>query len=184
MRTLHRFGAIAATTAFLGGSMVGTAAAATTPSADPAVCSTGVLPASVLGADGVKAQDATGVYLWHGKNGYALRVTHPGKAKVVFSGTITVTNAIHGVHRVRLEKADSFVVGPARHTLAFRFTNYGFIDGIDFTAACSKDVKISLKVDQVAATPDQVFLGKAKVHPTSVPFTIERAVAPAVATVS
>jgi hypothetical protein len=185
MRTLHRLGAVGITTAVVGASMlssIGTASAAT-PSADPAVCSSGSLPASVLGADGVKAQDALGVYLWHGKNGYALRVTHPGKQKVVFTGSITVTNAIHGVRRIRLEKADHFVVGPHRHTLSFRFTNYGYIDGIDFTAACSKDVKLTLKIDKVAATPDQVFLGKNKVHPTSVPFTIERAVAPAVATV-
>jgi hypothetical protein len=183
MRALHRLGAVGITTTVLGASMlstVGTASAATTPSADPATCSTGALPASVIGADGVKAQDALGVYLWHGKNGYALRVTHPGKQKVVFSGSITVTKAIHGVHRIRLEKADSFKVGPHRHTLAFRFTNYGFIDGINFTAACSKDVKLTLKIDKVAATPNQVFLGKDRVHPTSVPFTIERAVAPAV----
>ena len=125
-----------------------------------------------------------GVYLWHGKTGYALRVTHPGHQKVVFAGSITVTNTISAVHRFRLEKADTLKVGPARHTLSFRFTNYGYLDGVSFAAACSKDVKVTLTIDKVAATPAQVFLGKDKIHPTSVPFTIERAVAPAVASIS
>lgn len=187
MRALHRLYTVGATTAILGAGLlgpVGTASAATAPVAEPATCSTGVLPVSVIGADRVKAQDAMGVYLWHGRTGYALRVTHPGHQKVVFAGSITVTNTISAVHRFRLEKADTMKVGPGRHTLAFRFTNFGYLDGISFAAACSQDVKVSLTIDKVAATPSQVFLGKEKSHPTSVPFTIERALAPAVASVS
>jgi hypothetical protein len=187
MRALHRIATIGATTALVGTSLLstaGVASAATTPPAEPTGCSTGELPVSVVGADGVKAQAALGVYLWHGKTGYALRVTHPGMAKVVFSGSVTVTNRITAVHRVKLEKADTVVVGPQRHTLSFRFTNFGYLDGVNFAAACSQDVKVTLLINKVAATPAQVFLGKDKTNPTSVPFTIERAVAPAVATVS
>jgi hypothetical protein len=180
MRALHRLGTIGVTTVIAGASLLGSAgvASAATPVApkpEPTACPAGVLPVNVIGADGVKAQQALGVYLWHGKTGYALRVTHPGKQEVVFSGSITVTNSISAVRRVRLEKADTLAVGPFRHTLSFRFTNYGYLDGVDFAAGCSKDVKVTLVIDKKPATPEQVFLGKDRVHPTSVPFTIERA---------
>jgi hypothetical protein len=190
MRALHRIATIGATTALVGASLLSTAGVAsaasapTTPPAEPTGCSTGELPVSVVGADGVKAQNDLGIYLWHGKTGYALRVTHPGKTEVVFSGSVTVTNTISAVRRVKLERADTVVVGPHRHTLSFRFTNYGYLDGVNFAAACSQDVKVTLLINKVAATPAQVFLGKDRTNPTSVPFTIERAVAPAVATVS
>ena len=177
MRALHRFAALSATTALAGASMLGGAGAAnaaTTASAQHPGCKTGVLPVDVVGSPGVKAQSALGVYLWHGKTGYALRVTHPGKQKVTFTGTITVTRKISAVRKFRLEKADLLKVGPHRHTLTFRFTNYGYLDGISFAADCSKDVKVTLKVDGKQATPNQVFLGKNRVQPTSVPFRIER----------
>ncbi len=179
MRALHRLGTIGVATAFAGASLLGSGVANATSKpkpvpTEPPHCSTGVLPVQVYGASGVKAQGALGVYLWHGKTGYALRVTHPGHQKVVFSGTITVTNRLTQVHRVKLEKADKLAVGPHRHTLTFRFTNYGYLDGVNFSAGCSKDVKVSLRIGKVEATPAQVFLGKTKAHPTSVPFTIER----------
>lgn len=179
MRALHRLGTIGVTTALVGASLLGTAGAAsatTTPTdrPEPTGCAAGVLPVQVVGAPGVKAQDALGVYLWHGKTGYALRATHPGHQKVVFSGTITVSNTLSAVHRIKLEKADQLIVGPHRHTLTFRFTNYGYLDGINFAAGCSKDVKVTLHIGSAAATPAQVLLGRTKAHPTSVPFTIER----------
>ena len=178
MRALHRLGTIGVTTALAGASLLGSAGAAsattTTPAPEPTSCAAGTLPVEVVGADGVKAQNALGVYLWHGKTGYALRVTHPGHQEVVFSGSITVSNAIGSVRKVRLEKADKLAVGPHRHTLTFRFTNYGYLDGVDFAAGCSKDVKVTVTIDKKLATPDQIFLGKNRLHPTSSPFTIER----------
>lgn len=175
MRALHRFAAVGATTALAGASMLGTAGAANAAAnPEPAGCKTGVLPVDVIGSPAVKAQSALGLYLWHGRTGYALRVTHPGKQKVTLTGTITVTNKITDVRKFRLEKADSVKVGPHRHTLTFRFTNYGYLDGISFAAGCSKDVKVSLSIDGTQATPNQVFLGKNRVQPTSVPFRIER----------
>jgi hypothetical protein len=176
MRALHRLAAVGVTTALAGASMLGTAGAASaaTTNPEPTGCKTGALPVDIIGSPAVKAQAGLGVYLWHGKTGYALRVTHPGKEKVTFTGTITVTNKISAVRKFRLEKADSLKVGPKRHTLTFRFTNYGYLDGISFAAGCSKDVKVSLSIDGKQATPNQVFLGKNKVQPTSVPFRIER----------
>jgi hypothetical protein len=175
MRTRQRLATIGVTAALAGASLIGTASAATTAPAEPTGCKAGPLPVDVIGSSAVKAQAALGVYLWHGTTGYALRVTHPGHQKVTFTGTITVTNKISAVRKFRLEKADTLKVGPHRHTLSFRFTNYGYLDGISFAAGCSKDVTVRLSIDGKQATPNQVFLGKARVAPTSVPFTIERA---------
>ncbi len=177
MRTLQRLATIGVTTALAGASLIGTASAATptTANPEPTGCKAGPLPVDVIGSSAVKAQAAMGVYLWHGTTGYALRVTHPGHEKVTFTGTITVTNKISAVRKFRLEKADTMHVGPHRHTLTFTFTNYGYLDGISFAAGCSKDVKVSLSINGKQATPNQVFLGKNRVAPTSVPFTIERA---------
>jgi hypothetical protein len=179
MRALHRLGTIGVTTALAGASLLGSAGAASaattpTPKPEPTACPAGVLPVEVIGSSAVKAQNALGVYLWHGTTGYALRVTHPGHQKITFTGSITVTNKISAVRKFRLEKADTMKVGPQRHTLTFRFTNYGYLDGFSFAAGCSKDVKVTLSIDGKQAAPDQVFLGKDRLHPTSVPFTIER----------
>ena len=138
-------------------------------------CPTGALPGVVLGSPGVKAQQAQGVYLWHGAHGYSLRVTHPGKARVVVSGVITVSRDVSAVRRVALERSDSVTRSNHGHTLAFRFTNYGGVDGIDFGAECSRTVHVALRIAGRAATPGQVFLGEHRASPTSVPFTIERA---------
>jgi len=157
------------------GAMAATTPTPTTPTTT-AECKTGALPATVVGAPGVKAQQALGLYLWHdaGK-GYSLRVTHPGKDKVTITGSITVSEHVGLVHRVRLERNDSVKVGPARHTIAFKFNNYGYIDGFDFGANCSRTVTVVARIDAAQATPAQVFLGKDRTNPTSVPFTIERA---------
>lgn len=175
MPALRRLGVVTVTTALAGTVLAGTASAAT-PSTTTATkgCAAGAVPVEVVGSPGVKAHAAEGLYLWHGKTGYALRVTQPGHTKVTFTGSITVSNTISNVRKFRLEKADKLAVGPHRHVLSFRFTNYGYLDGISFSAACSKDVQVRVAIDGKAASTSQVFLGKAKAHPTSVPFTIER----------
>ena len=145
-------------------------AAETTPG-----CATGALPGVVIGSPGVQAQQAQGVYLWHGAHGYSLRVTHPGKARVVVSGVITVSRDVSAVRRVALEPADRVTRSNHGRTLAFRFTNYGGVDGIDFGAECSRTVHVALQIAGRSATPGQVFLGQHRASPTSVPFTIERA---------
>ena len=57
---------------------------------------------------------------------------------------------------MRPEKADSFKVCPHRHTLP-PVTTTPPIDGINFTAACSKDVKVTLKYRHLAGHPNEVF---------------------------
>jgi hypothetical protein len=127
-----------------------------------------------MGSPDLKAGQATGVYLWHGSNGYSLRATHPGNKKVVFTGRLTASNSFSHVTPVRFEKADSYALSTDHKTLTFRFTNYGYIDGLNFAADCSRLIRVKLAVNGAQATPRQVKLGKSKSNPTSTPFTIER----------
>lgn len=150
-----------------------TAPAAPAASAPDKGCKSGELPAEVLGSPDVKAHDAKGVYLWHGKNGYALRVTEPSSKRYVVTGKISVSGDISNVKRVRLEKNDRVIV--RGRTLTFRFVNDGGIDGVNFAAECSKTVHVALRADGQPVAPEMVFLGAHRQHPTSVPFTIERA---------
>jgi len=158
----------------MGAPAVAASSAPTAPSTPTQGCATGKLPAQVVGAPGVKAGQALGAYLWHDQHGYALRVTHPGKAKDVFTGRITVSRALTHVQRVALERNDSVTVSKDHKTLSFRFANYGQLDGLNFAAECSKTVHVSLSVGGKQLTPAQVRLGQHRSHPTSNPFTIER----------
>src|SRR4051812_9911924 len=137
-------------------------------------CSTGVLPNVVMGSPDVKPGQALGVYLWHGSNGYSLRATHPGHAKVVFAGRLSASNGFSHVTRVAFEKADWLKLSSDGKQLTFRFTNYGYIDGINLAADCSRLIRVNIQINGATASPRQVKLGKHRTNPTSNPFTIER----------
>lgn len=153
--------------------MTATSALAATDS-DGSHCSTGTLPDSVMGNPGVKPGQATGFFLWHDSKGYSLRVTHPGSARLVFSGTLTSSRGFSHVSRVALEKDDRVRLSSNHRTLSFRFVDVGKIDGINFAADCSKIMKATLRIDSALAGPEQVKLGRHRASPTSNPFTIER----------
>jgi hypothetical protein len=137
-------------------------------------CSTGRLPNVVMGSPDVKPGQALGVYLWHGSNGYSLRATHPGHDKVVISGRLSASNGFSHITRVAFEKADWLKVSSDRKQLTFRFTNYGYIDGINLAADCSRLIRVNIQINGAAASPRQVKLGAHRSNPTSNPFTIER----------
>jgi len=165
-------------TALAGTALLGSAgsALAATPSAAGSTakgCSSGELPPVVLGSPDVRAHQDKGVYLWHDKHGYSLRVTEPSSKRFVVTGTITVSADISHVKKVSTEKNDTVTV--RGKTLTFRFVNDGGIDGVNFAAECSKTVHVALRAGDKALAPEQVFLGAHRQHPTSVPFTIERA---------
>ena len=75
---------------------------------------------------------------------------------------------------MRLEKADNVTLSSDHKTLTFRFTNYGYIDGVNFAADCSKLMRVKIRINNEVASPRQVKLGKHRSNPTSNPFTIER----------
>ena len=117
--------------------------------------------------------DLGGFYLWHGDDGWHLVVTHLGDDKMEFSGYIT-TNGTLAAQRVLDEKDDHVTVGPRDHTVWFRFANYGGFDGMDFQTHCADTLTVHLLINGHEVTSERVFIGRNKVNPTSVPFTIER----------
>jgi hypothetical protein len=152
------------------------AASSTTPTTTTTQgCATGALPQAVLGTPTLKAGDARGVYLWHDAGGYRLRLTHPGTARVTFTGTITAGADISNLVPVHLEKGDKVHLGKHNRTLTFRFSNTGGLDGLNFTTECSKRVHVTVGINGHQASPLRVYLGAHGHHPTSVPFTIDRA---------
>ena len=161
---------VAATTAALLSAAPGAAYAED----DAPGCSTGQLPNVVMGSPDVKPGQALGVYLWHGSNGYSLRATHPGHSKVVFAGRLSASNGFSRVTKVAFEKADWLKLSSDGKQLTFRFTNYGYIDGINLAANCSRLIRVNIQINGSSASPRQIKLGKHRANPTSNPFTIER----------
>lgn len=133
----------------------------------------GTLPRAVQGDPLVRAGQAGFAYLFHDTRGWHLRVTHPGTAKAVVSGTITASNGISRLHAYRLESGDVVRISNGT-TLSFRMTNTGHLDGVDFSAECSRTMRVNVRVNGTEATPRQVFLGAHRVHPSTVPFTVQR----------
>jgi hypothetical protein len=125
------------------------------------------------------AGDKGGVYLWHDSDGWHLRVTHNGHDEAVFAGVISTPGQMT-VQRVQDEKDDKTFVGPQDHVLAFRFTNYGHMDGVDLQTTCASRINFDLKagtdeghLHQIGT--ERLFLGHGDAHPTSNPFVAERA---------
>ncbi len=145
---------------------------AVAPPASAATC--GTLPATVQGNPNVKAGQAGAAYLFHDAGGWKLRVTHPGSSRMLVTGTLTATRDISHLAKVHLEPGDAVGISRDGHTLTFRMSNVGHLDGVNFTAECSHALKVNVKVNGYGASTRQVFLGAHRVHPTSVPFTIER----------
>jgi hypothetical protein len=160
--------------AALSAALLGAAPTPAYAEGDAPGCSTGRLPNIVMGSPDLRAGQALGVYLWHGSNGYSLRATHPGHGKVVFSGRLSASNGFSHVTKVAFEKADWLKLSDDRKQLTFRFTNYGYIDGINLAADCSRLVRVNIQVNGASASPRQIKLGAHRTNPTSNPFTIER----------
>jgi hypothetical protein len=150
------------------------AGAATTAPTDENACTNGHWPAEMQGRPASLAPGAAaGVYLWHSENGWHLFVTHPGTDKAVFTGRIVSSGKIFGVAR-DTERRDRVKVTRSNKAIAFRFTNYGKLDGIHFRTRCAQKLTVTGSLNGHQLTPDQVFLGSGGVHPPTVPFTIER----------
>jgi hypothetical protein len=132
-------------------------------------------PALVQGRpDSFDAGDHGGVYLWHDASGWHLRVTHATDDKAAFTGIISTRGTVSNVEPVQLEKNDKLKVGKADHVIAFRFVNYGHIDGVDWTAPCAKAFRFTFKRAGHKLT-DNVFLGDKKTPPKHDPFAVKRA---------
>jgi hypothetical protein len=142
--------------------------------AQAATSSCGTLPSQVQGNPDVRAGQDGAAYLFHDSKGWSVRVTHASSKGSVVTGTITATGLIGHVSTFHLEKRDAVRLSNGGHTLQFRLVNVGHLDGLSFTAECSKSMRVAIGVDGKGASTQAVYLGAHRLHPASVPFAIER----------
>jgi hypothetical protein len=134
----------------------------------------GVWPAQCNGVPTtLKAGAAKGFYLWHSKDGWRLEVTHPGNSRVVFTGEISTDGTLK-YNRVGDEPGDLLHLGPHGHDLYFSFSNYGHLDGVHFTTSHATKLTFHLAIDGKHAVAKTVAIGSKGLHPTAVPFTVDR----------
>lgn len=150
------------------------------------------LPTTVQGPATVKPGSAKGVYIWHEKAGWRVRVTHDlprvdvSKPQLIeVRGRITSTRTFAKVRTIRLEDKQRgewvSVKRPSRKVMDFRFVNGGFIDGINFTAGCSG--KLSFTVWEVTkdATTGKAVRTALPIYVGSVPTLVTTGTDPALA---
>jgi len=139
-------------------------------------CVPGAWPSVAEGRPATFLAGSDGAYLWHDPDGgWALRVTHSGpQDRVIFSGSLTTSGKFVDVQLIGGGGNDIVVVGPAKHTILFRFVNYGLVDGIDFGTRCSRAFTVKIYLEGQLASTGSVHLGQSIGNPTSNPFRIER----------
>jgi hypothetical protein len=152
-------------------------AAATAPSTvapSATACPTGTLPPVVQGAPAsFRAGRPAGYWIWHDSRGWHLRVTHPTRTRLVFTGVVTATSPMTTV-RVRDEAHDRIVRSADRRTTTFRFTNYGGVDGLDLAAGCATTVTFRLYAAGHLVSPSRIHLGAKAAPATANPVRITR----------
>ncbi len=113
--------------------------------------------------------------VWHDANGWHVRVTHNALHDRVFSGVVETRGALTDVTAVGLERNDHVKVGPGKHTIAFRFNNYGGTDGFDFTTSCAPSLKFLFLSNGHKVPTAKISVGSTGAHPRHNPFKITRA---------
>ena len=156
-------------------SMAATGAVASeTPSSSSITCLPGgapdTWPARVEGAPG----RSPGVTAWHDTSGWHVRVTHNTLHDRVFSGVVRSGGELTDVAAVRLEHNDHVKVGPGKHTIAFRFNNYGRTDGFDFHTSCAPSLTFLFLSNGHKVPTAKISVGRAGAHPGHNPFTVTR----------
>jgi hypothetical protein len=115
-----------------------------------------------------------GVYMWHNGTGWHVRATHRSLARKSFSGRIVTTGRFFHVSAVRLEGRDWLRVSKDRHTITFRFANYGAIDGLNFRTYCAPFIEFTFVGNGDVMPADAIKIGAGGVQPDSNPFRITR----------
>jgi hypothetical protein len=149
-----------------------TTASATTTTTT--VCSETHWPRSVQGTPTMlKVGGRAGDYIWHDSRGWHLRATHPGTAKVTFSGRV-VSSTPMTVTPYRLESSDSLTLSADKLTLTYRFANYGHLDGFDFKTACARKLVFSGAMAGAKLPVGRIWIGYYGKHPLQNPFAVWR----------
>jgi hypothetical protein len=122
-------------------------------------------PSVVTGTHRPPPHAAEGYYLGVTGSTWSLIVTHPGGARVVFTGTVTLNaGAFSDIDPVQLESSDSVQAG--HQTLTFRFVDFGYIDGVQFTTSpANTKFTCALTIGGHSAAASQIFLGGTLAHP-------------------
>lgn len=174
----HRRRSLAASLLVLSGLTAALVGPAATLAASPdattttTVCSETHWPVSVQGKPlTLKAGARAGDYIWHDSTGWHLRVTHPGSAKVTFTGRI-VSSAPMTFKPARLERGDTITLSADKKTLTYKFYNYGKVDGVDFKTACAQRLRFSAAINGRKLSTSRIWLGKHGRHPLENPFVI------------
>ncbi|MBA2701584.1 MAG: hypothetical protein H0U58_07790 [Chloroflexi bacterium] len=152
-----------------------TTAAASTSGASTTneACST-QWPASVQGRPTLLTSGGpAGDYIWHNSTGWHLRVTHASSSRVVFTGRITASAALT-VMPARLEDGDWVALSADRHTIVYRFVNFGNVDGLNFTTACASRVTFSGSRAGSKLPIGRIWIGHNNRHPLQNPFSVYR----------
>jgi hypothetical protein len=91
----------------------------------------------------------TGIALWRDGEIWHLRASEAGPDRAVFAGKVETDGVIKYVRR-HLEGGD-VTARAGRHDVGYRFTNYGRVDGIDFTVKCGAHLKITSNLEEIKA---------------------------------
>ena len=176
-RALAALGSIGLAAGLVVAAPVAAQAATTTTTTQATGCTTGSVPTQFQGRPStLKAGQPAGYWIWHDKAGWHVAATHATKERQVFSGVVRSSGTMHATG-VKLEhgvNGDSWVIGPKRHTLTFRFTNFGGNDELRIGADCSATMSFTLYADGTKVDPSQIHLGSAAAAATANPVVMTR----------
>jgi hypothetical protein len=125
------------------------------------------------GAEGRAPLDAP-VRVWHDTNGWHVRVTHRTLRDRTFSGAIHTRGELIDVQAVKLEGNDTLKVSDDKHTIRFRFNNYGHVDGFDFKTHCAPSLQFGFLSNGRVVPRRAIAIGARGLHPRTNPFSISR----------
>jgi hypothetical protein len=119
------------------------------------------------------AGENRGYYVWNDPDGWHIRWTTRGD-RHVFAGTLKCDGVFEDFEAVSAEGRD-FIKKISLDTLRFDTVVKGGADGMNFRLSPStKTLTFDLRIDGRTALPEEVRVGRDKVRPEKVPFTIVR----------
>jgi len=148
----------------------------------PVLANCNVATWPVTGTFPVAPQDAKGFYIGQDGGTFTVFSAHPGGKDIKFTGTVTIApnqNGIRFSNVIPIKDNDTppnvdTVSTVGERTLQFLFHTEKSLDGMSFHPSCNASITFKLQINGVTATTHQVFLGSAKSHPATSPFTLHR----------
>lgn len=134
-------------------------------------CPGGSWPDYVQGKPPSAQVGNTGLALWRDTGGtWHFRASEAGADPAVFKGQISTNGVIHAVDS-HLEGGD-VNYAKTRHSVWYRFVNFGYVDGLDFVVRCASRIRVSGTMNGHYVDTGSIFIGDGDVHPESNPFAI------------